>query len=147
MFAKRKTEQPVDYERQIERLKETIETLTERNRVLEATVSEYRAKEQAIADSLIQIAQQKRTLLEEEEKRMKTEQKSDRTLAKKCRALLNEVQQKYPAASDLEEFESFTAQLEESVGGVLEEVGFSPDEWLKPEKDLAQLCRNLGVMD
>lgn len=146
MFAKRKSEQ-IDYERQIEKLKETIAVLTERNRTLEATVSEYRAKEQAISDSLILMAQQKRAFLEEEEKRSKTEKKMDRELAAKCRAFLTELEQKYPDASDISQFELFTAKLEECVGGVVEELSFSQEELIKPSMDLAELCRTLGVMD
>lgn len=138
-----------DYEGQILKLKEAMEELTARNRLLEASVSEYKSKEKAISDSLIAVSMERQAMLKEEREKKRREQRSNALLAEKCRALLGELLAKYPEAGDVKEFDAFVTELEETLDGGLseDEPALTTEEMLKPEKDLASLCRDLGVME
>ena len=138
-----------EYEGQIAKLKEAMEDLTARNRVLEASVSEYKSKEKAISDSLIAVSMERESMLKEEQEKRRKEQRSNALLAEKCRALLGELIAKYPEAGDVKEFDAFVTELEETLEGGLseDEPALTQEELLKPKKDLASLCKDLGVME
>ena len=140
-----------EYEAQLAKQREAIESLTERNRAVEAELSAYRAKEKAIADSLIAASAQREAMAIREAEIENASERSNALLAQKCRALLDSLLQKYPEEGDVKQFEAFVSELEATLSedclSEPEEGNISSDELANPKKDLASRCKELGVME
>lgn len=143
------------YESRLKEQQEAMTALKERNRKLEAMLSEYSAKEKAISESLIMAAQKSEELQKQAENLNKIGDDSVSLLAEQCRALLDELLKKYPESGDIQRFEVFADQL----NGVLEKPieseaaisdgSFSMEDVLAPSEDLdlEKLCKDLGLME
>ena len=73
-----------------------------------------------------------------------------RSLAEKCRLLLDRLLAKYPDEEDTRDFEAFTTELRQQLGeDIGDENGFNMDDVLAPKEplDLEKLCKELDLME
>lgn len=133
-----------EYDKQIAVQKDRINELIEKNRELSAKVSELESAKQNISDAMIESVQAGKKIEERSAKYVENQLRGLKILCDRCKKLSADMSEKY-ATDETEELISFFERVDE----ILDEdgAGFDYEQAMGPTKDLAQLCKELGIED
>ncbi len=165
------------YEVKIRQLNYRLDGLTAENRILRASLAEYKSREKKVGKAIVAAEEKGEEIVQMYRMSAETELRSLRLFADKWKRLAAQMAGAIPAA-EAKKYEEFAENLSALLGrergrfgmegeqaqeqepfdpkAVIEkyvegeeETGFNLDDVLNPkgELDLEKLCRNLGLMD
>ncbi len=137
-----------EYGEQLERQNSVLAELKEKNRFLQARVSELESERDSVSDAIVHAVAEGERIKRESALAAQNERKELLLLTEKCRLLSDKMALEYPESGDSEAFASFLSKLHEALGEEAES-GFNLDDVLSPKQplDLEQLCMDLGLME
>lgn len=138
-----------EYNATLERNRTAFEQVCEENRKLSARVLELEGERENAFGALLAASGRDRSLREEGAAALERERAELLLLAGRCRTLLKEMSEKYPACADTEALAAFSQELDDRLGVADGEGGFRLEDVTSPKGplDLMKLCRELGLAE
>lgn len=133
-----------EYDQQIAAKKERMDELIEKNRELSARISELEGAKQNISDAMIESVKAGKRIEERSSKYIENQLRGLKILCDRCKKLASDMAEKY-SADETEELASFFERIDEILNE--DGAGFDYEQAMGPTKDLAQLCKELGIED
>ena len=129
--------------------REACDELKEENQRLLARIAVLEKEREGVKDALVSAEKAGQQIKENVAAETENKSRELALLAEQCRVLLARLNEKYPDAAEVKDFDAFCDALYEKLHLTREsESGFNMDDVLAPKQplDLEKLCRELGLM-